>query len=632
MDIGVDWEHRVGPSASDQSGRFRLLAHNVTFAECLATCEAAQTGCSAVEYVLKHVSAPSPFGAAEYPACPTAHKAAKRSCFAISMDAWHTPCTQPLTETVVSLKLQRPRQPAEAKNVLLAIFDDLRVVDRLHYVTQYTPHMNAFRASATTFLSAHAQTALCAPSRASFLSGRRPDLTRVHWTDRHLRQWNGAKDWLTLPQHFLRHGYHVVGAGKLFHKMSDPTSLDPQSWSEPECVVNYPYFGQGTCPEKPDVLLRVFNTTHGCPVERQRHPAYTFTDEQVLRKALALLRKVAPDARSRRRPFWIGVGFFKPHKPHVFPAELLKRFANLETQLPANLYPPAGMASMANIPELCAASVKEEALHGMHRCAHENIRMYHISASFTDSLLGELLGELEAQHLSASTLVVVMGDHGFALGEHGSWAKWTNWEVATRTPFAIRAPWLPASAGKRVSTPIELVDLFPTVADLAGVPLPARAAGSAVSEGYGALGGRSLSGLLRLAVNSSEGAAFSQIARCWPAGGAHNSTVFREMGQCDGVPSAGYAFMGYSMRVATARFTEWVPTRWDAALARHMPQWSETVASELYDHSSADDLEELWSERTENANLVQARPAEAAMLRHRLRAHFDATLTMAAAH
>ena len=290
------------------------------------------------------------------------------------------------------------------------------------------------------------------------------------------------------------------------------------------------------------------------------------------------------------------------------------------------------MAAMANIPELCAATVNKDAIQGMHRCAHENIRMYHISAAFTDSLLGELLSELEAQHLSASTLVVVMGDHGFALGEHGSWAKWTNWEVATRTPFSIRTPWLPASAGKRISTPIELVDLFPTVAELASVPLPARTASSSVPAGYEALGGRSLSGLLKHAVNSSQGAAFSQIARCWPTGAPHNSTAFHEMGQCDGVQSAEYAFMGYSMRVATARFTEWVPTRWDAALARHMPLWSETIASELYDHSPGNDLEALWSERTENINLVQARPAEAAMLRRRLRAHFDATLTVAAAH
>ena len=101
--------------------------------------------------------------------------------------------------------------------MLLAIFDDLRVVDRHDYVTHYTPHMNALRASATTFLSAHAQTALCAPSRASFLSGRRPDLTRVHWTDRHLREWPRAREWITLPQHFRDHGYYTTSVGKVFH-------------------------------------------------------------------------------------------------------------------------------------------------------------------------------------------------------------------------------------------------------------------------------------------------------------------------------------------------------------------------------------------------------------------------------
>lgn len=532
---------------------------------------------------------------------------------------------------ILALRRIRRLPPKGSRSVLLAIFDDLRVVDA-PYAADFTPNARAFSAKATTFLAAHAQTALCAPSRASFLSGRRPDLTRVHWTDRHLRQWAPNRAWLTLPQHFRDAGYYVAAAGKLFHKMADPSSLDPQSWSEPECVAAYPYYGQGACPEKPETLLRTFNTTVGCPVEQGRHPKYTFTDSSVLDKALSLLRGAAPEARSGARPFWLGVGFFKPHKPFVFPAHLMRKVPPLhDVALPSNPRPPADMAPMANIPELCTSHGPNtpEAQVGS-RCARENIRMYHAAAAFTDGLLGQLLAELEKQRLHLSTVVAVMSDHGFALGEHGSWAKWTNWEIATRVPFAIRAPWLPTSFGQKISTIVELVDLYPTLAELAGVPLRSggRNLGSPIgANSYAGVSGHSLASLLEHPHNSTDGVAFSQIARCWPttANQARDNSSYASMAQCDAVPSSDYAFMGYSIRTSNARFTEWVPTRWDAATARHMPKWEMAVASELYDHSSGD-LAEGWSHRVENSNVARQRPAEAALLRHRLRSHVDHVL------
>ena len=285
---------------------------------------------------------------------------------------------------------------------------------------------------------------------------------------------------------------------------------------------------------------------------------------------------------------------------------------------------------MASIPELCTShgATAPEAQVGS-RCMRENIRMYHAAASFTDGLLGELLGELKEQRLHLSTLVVVMSDHGFALGEHGSWAKWSNWEVATRVPFAIRAPWLPASAGKRLSTVVELVDLYPTIAELAGIGMPSvGGAEGGGGGGYSGLGGRSLAALVDQPRNGTEGVAFSQIARCWPKDVKHDASSFPAMAQCDGVPSAEYAFMGYSMRTSIARFTEWVPVRWDAATARHMPLWGASVGAELYEHSDTEDLSDYWSQRGENDNLaiVSSRAAEVAILRHRMRAHFDRVL------
>ena len=639
------WSYIVGPSAGAGTSHSRLLVHNVSLSECLAACErAGQTvACASVDYVQRHVSGKPAAGggghvraaaAQPYPTCEHTRQPEKRSCYAVPASAWRTPCAHPHTENIIAYRQVQKRPPKGAKNVLLVIFDDLRVVDT-PYAAQFTPVARAFAATATTFLSAHAQTALCAPSRASFLSGRRPDLTRVHWTDAHLREWPAARDWATLPQHFREHGYYVAAAGKLFHKMSDLASLDPQSWSEPECVASYPYYGQGACPEKSEVLLRVFNTSVGCPVEAARQPGYAFTDSQVLRKAISLLRGAAPAARNQKQPFWLGVGFFKPHKPFVFPAELLRRVPRLhETALPANSAPPMRMPPMANLPELCTAHgpAAAEAQPGS-RCARENVRMYHAAAAFSDGLLGDLLDELERQKLHSETLTVVMSDHGFALGEHGAWAKWSNWEVATRVPFAVRAPWLSASAGQRVSTVVELVDLYPTMAELAGVPLPHTSGNALLSTpqpGYLGIGGRSLAAIVERPHNSSEGVAFSQIARCWPAGKPHDSSSFEAMAQCDKVPAADFAFFGYSIRTNAARYTEWVPTRWDAATSRHMPQWSEVAGVELYDHAAPDDLSDGWTQRGENVNLAEARPAEVQAMRHRLRSHVDRTLVEAA--
>jgi iduronate 2-sulfatase len=657
----MQWSYNVGPSAGAGSSQSRLLAHNVSLAQCVAACERAGETCAAVDFVQRHTSSkvPATSISKRTPQCTHTHQPPRRSCFAVPLSNWRTPCVQPGTENIIASRDSTSRPPPNAKNVMLVsllpndrdsgvilpwcrpfdpptlrsqvIFDDLRVVDG-PYAQRFTPTARAFAASATTFLSAHAQTALCAPSRASFLSGRRPDLTRVHWTDAHLRQWGPARAWYTLPQHFRENGYHVAAAGKLFHKMSDSASLDPQSWSEPECVSSYPYYGQGACPEEPDVLLRVFNTSVGCPVDAARQPKYAFTDKQVLHKAITFLRNAAPAARNRERPFWLGVGFFKPHKPFVFPAELLRRVPRLhETELPTNREPPARMPPMAILPELCTARgpATPEAQPGS-RCARENVRMYHAAAAFTDGLLGKLLEELEQQRLHDDTLTVMMSDHGFALGEHGAWAKWSNWEVATRVPFAVRAPWLPHSVGQRVTTVVELVDLFPTLAELAGVPLP-RPSGSAPVAGYAGIAGRSLAALVEGPHNSSDGAAFSQIARCWPAGAPHNASSFAAMAQCDGVPPSGYAFFGYSIRTTAARLTEWVPTRWDAATSRHMPQWDAVVGTELYEHDEADDALDGWSQRAENDNLAEVRPAEVQSLRNRLRAHVQRTLAEAAA-
>ena len=269
--------------------------------------------------------------------------------------------------------------------MLLVVFDDLRVVDA-PYAETFVPVARSFAATATTFLSAHAQTALCAPSRASFLSGRRPDITRVHWTNTHLRAWPAAASWATMPQHFREAGYYVAASGKLFHKMSDPASLDPLSWSEPACVSAYPYFGQGTCPEPADVLLKRFNTSVGCPVDASRSSAKyeAITDKHVLRKAEFL--RGARRRRKRRRGHFGGCGVLQAAQAVRLPGDPPAGPVPRGDVLPTNNVPPCDGAMAASRTMRRAGRARRR--RGRARAARENVRMYHAAASFTDGLLG----------------------------------------------------------------------------------------------------------------------------------------------------------------------------------------------------------------------------------------------------
>lgn len=608
---GTQWEHVFGVSAGAGLPGSRLLGQDVSFAQCIGLCEAVPT-CTAVDYVRKHHAELQPVAGGRSARVCSPVLPAKRGCYEVDGVNWK-PCLPTQTENIVARKQVGSPVPPHAKNVLLVVFDDLRVVDEPFRGTANRV-ASEFASGATTFLAAHAQAALCAPSRVSFLSGRRPDVTRVFWTDSHLRQWPRAQGWVTLPQHFKRRGYYVAAAGKMYHHLPDPLSLDPASWSEPECVADFPYYGQGHCPEKVEYTLQVFNTSAACPVDHGRHPDFVFTDHEVLAKARQFLATATPAALDGTRPFFIGAGFFKPHKPFVFPQELLHRMPALaDVRLPANAGPAQRMGAMANIAELCALKSGPS----RHFCERDTIRTYHAAASFTDSLLGSLLHDLGQRQLEQTTLVVVMSDHGFALGEHGAWAKWTNWEVATRAVLMIRTPWLPSSMGQRISTPVELVDVYPTIADLAGVPLLHDEAG------YEELGGKSLGAAIRSPSNDTSAAAFSQMARCWPAGAARNASTFFRMAQCDGVAPADYAYMGYSIRTSTHRYTEWVPTRWDAQTSRHIPLWSESVGRELYSHVG-DDGSPGWSTAYENVNIAAYGPPELLASKRRLHAHFDA--------
>ena len=200
---------------------------------------------------------------------------------------------------------------------------------------------------------------------------------------------------------------------------------------------------------------------------------------------------------------------------------------------------------------------------------------YYASVSWMDSQVGRVLDALEALGRADSTLVMLHSDHGWALGEHGQWQKFQNWEVGTRVPLMIRAPWVKA-AGGRSSTLAELVDVYPTAVDLAGVPAPRMR-----------LDGDSLGWVLRGQRRAGKAAALSQFARCPYNATARQWITDKEQmwrnNWCEFVDRSEIPWMGYSLRVQGWRYTEWA--KWNGTALR--PIWSTLAGRELYEHSAA---------------------------------------------
>lgn len=438
---------------------------------------------------------------------------------------------------------------ASKPNVLFLAVDDLRPeLGCYGHRTILTPHIDSLARRGLTFERAYCQQAVCSPSRTSLMTGARPDTTKVWDLVTHFRA--ALPGVVTLPQHFKRHGYFVQGIGKLYHGGFD----DPPSWSVPWQT---PQAIEYALPEPEEsAAARKGTSLRRAAFENADVPDNTYKDGQTAETAIAALRRL----RGRPEPFFLAVGFSKPHLPFIAPRKYWDLYDPAKIRLAPNPNPPDGAPAFAltssgelrnysgipaegPIPDATARTLK----HG-----------YYAAASYTDAQIGKVLDELDHSGLAANTIVVLWGDHGWKLGEHGAWAKHSNFENDTNAPLILSAPRMKAR-GKRTRALVEFVDIYPTLAELAGLtPLPAH------------LEGVSMKPLLDDPALPWKKAAFSQYPR-------------------------GRQRMGYSMRTDRYRFTVWV--------ARGNPQAVETT--ELYDHQL---------DPQENTNLA-GRPENAALLR-----------------
>ena len=357
---------------------------------------------------------------------------------------------------------------AETKrpNVLFIAVDDLRPeVNASGSNVIKTPNLDRIAARGTTFDRAYCQQAVCSPSRSSLMTGRRPDATRVWDLETHFR--TALPDAATVAQYFKNHGYHSMSMGKIFHGGFD----DPQSWSVPSQYPKSPQYASEAAlkmqndPANTDKKGRA----RGPAVEDADVPDDTYADGKIARLAV----KTLGELKQSTKPFFLAVGMLKPHLPFVAPKKYWDLYDPAKIYVPAFQKLPAGapgfvghtngeLASYADIPK---NGVIDDAL--ARRLRHG----YYATISYMDAQVGLVLDALEKEGLADNTVIVLWGDHGWQLGEHGLWHKHTNFEVSARSPLIISAPGQKAVGRKSLSL-AEFIDIYPTLADLCGLPKP----------------------------------------------------------------------------------------------------------------------------------------------------------------
>jgi len=371
-----------------------------------------------------------------------------------------------LLPALLALQAQDPAPAERPPNVLFVVIDDLN--DRagcLGGPEGLTPALDALAARSTLFTNAHAPAPACGPSRASVLLGRLPHRTGVY---ANVHVWQlAAPEAVPLPRRFREEGWHTAGAGKVFH--SAPGCNDPASWDEYFFwVPSAPRHGwseplnQPPLPFPPDPPLQRIPglQSEGFDWGPITVPDAEMPDARMAAWAEDFLRRPHPE------PFFLAVGFVTPHLPWYVRRPWLERFPREEIRLPE--VPPGDLEDLP-----------AEALHALRRRRREHralveagawasaIQAYQASTAFQDAALGRVLRALEESGEDQRTLIVVWSDHGYHLGEKEIWHKRTLWERSSRVPLVVRLPG--QTEGRRCSRPVSLVDLYPTLLDLAGL-------------------------------------------------------------------------------------------------------------------------------------------------------------------
>ena len=418
---------------------------------------------------------------------------------------------------------------ADRPNVLFIVSDDLNtLVGCYGDPLAKTPHIDRLAARGVRFERAYCTFPLCGPSRNSFLTGLYPNSTGILANAQIFRQ--SIPEHVSLPQAFRQAGYFVGRIGKLYH-YNVPFSVgtdghdDPASW---ELELNPA--GVDRREEEPKIFsLQPGQFGGTLSWYASPRPDAEHTDGLLAADAEWVLQRCG---RDRSRPFFLAVGFFRPHTPYVAPKDPY-----------FGLYPEAAMpvvadvkADQADLPAAALGSYKKEQDKLTDELRRQALQAYYASISFMDAQVGRVLDALDTNGLADNTVIVFTSDHGYHTGEHGLWQKQSLFEESARVPLIVVAPGI-SRPGAVAAAPVSQVDLYPTLAALCGVQAPET------------LQGQSLAPLLADPHKQGRGWALSQVGR---RGGKTKPSFF-----------------GYSLRPPRWRYTEWDEGRQGRELYDH---------------------------------------------------------------
>lgn len=504
--------------------------------------------------------------------------------------------------TLVSCKQQKEteekKETAKKPNILFIAIDDLRPeLGAYGSEVAITPHMDALAKNGLLFNNAYCQEAICSPSRASVMTGARPETIKVIENFTYFRDVN--PDIVTLPQHLITKGYEATYTGKIYH----PGYTDEElSWSRkaysgpdvpdmPERIRGYvnPENQEMFRKNRAEVIAKYGEDApkHGLgkgpSYEFEDAPDNTYEDGHNTDLAIATMKEMAQNDK----PFFLGLGFKKPHLEWIAPKKYWDMYDGKDLQMTDQHQGPKNGAAMglhasfelrarADIPNY--GDIEAEQAKNLKRA-------YLATVSYVDAQVGKMLAALDAAGLRENTIVMLWSDHGWHLGDMGIWGKATNYEIATRVPLIVSTPDMPkAVRGTKTSALVELVDMYPTLCDLAGVDVPEH------------LEGQSFKPLLYEPNQKWKAAAFTQFPnpalREWAANplsqgmretsfGPLIEDVEERIKAQQGAKWDRDLFenrlMGYSMRTADYRFTVWKD---------YTDPEAEPLFFELYDHKT----------------------------------------------
>ena len=468
---------------------------------------------------------------------------------------------------VALARVARAAKGKKKMNVLFIAVDDLRPqLGCYGYKQIHSPNIDQLASRGLLFERAYCQQAVCGATRASLLSGMRPDSSKVHGNSTPLPTVH--PDLMTLPRHFKDNGYETVSLSKIYHHRGKD---DPKGWSRPEWSPRGKWVGRGYLSEagkaacrkesertiklRDEALKKAPSKAQAARVRRRYRlglgpatdcadvPDNAYPDGVTADKAVEELRRL------KGRPFFLAVGIVKPHLPFNAPKKYWDLYKRSEIKPADNPFAPKGAPAIAmtNWGELRNYVGVPKKGPVADEQARELIHGYYACVSYADALVGQVIDELDRLGLRDNTVVILWGDHGWKLGDHGAWCKHTNFENDTHVPMILSVPG--RGAGKRTKALVEFVDIYPTLSELCGLDVPKHCEGTSMVP------------LLAGPGRKWKSAAFSQ----YPRG----------------------KVTGYSMRTDRWRYTEWTER-----------QTRKVVARELYDHDG---------DPAENVNLAAKR-------------------------